>query len=255
MNQQQSIDLDVELMSSSVGYSLEMLMEVAGQGVAASILDYLSGNRSREKTSILLIIGPGNNGGDGLVAARYLKLYASGFLGAEDFDTNQLEDVEIKVFLVQEEKVKKKFPSLLLLLEAFEIQVLSHTGFLEEREWDVVVDCVFGFSFRPPLREPYVEVVKWMASRSAASTKLISVDIPSGWTVDKGPSKPEDGTEKTTLYPAVIISLTAPKFCVSARSFEGAHYCTGRFIPPKLAKKFNLDIPKYPPGSLFVRLQ
>lgn len=264
MNQQDSINLDVKLMSQAVGYSLEQLMEIAGQGVASCIVDFVlkslksvdrdcsSSSISSEKISIVFIIGPGNNGGDGLVAARYLSL----FVDSVEAQNNHLQ-IDIKVYLAEEEKAKNKFYSLLALLEAFEIQLVQNRQSLEEGHWDFVVDCVFGFSFKPPLRGPYVDIIKWMARRPKTAS-LISVDVPSGWDVEQGPiasSGPDQESEETTLYPAAIISLTAPKLCVSQSCFKGSHYVTGRFIPPILARKFNLDLPRYAVGALFVQLQ
>ena len=268
MNQQDSINLDINLMS--LGYSLEQLMEIAGQGVARCIVDFLlknlgnyisSSSISSEKRSIVFIIGPGNNGGDGLVAARYLSLFLDSVLDVEEAKVNQNNhlQMDIKVYLVEEEKVKNKFSPLLALLDAFEIPLVQNRKSLEEGEWDFVVDCVFGFSFKHPLRGPYVDIIKWMVQRSKTAS-LISVDVPSGWDVEKGPitsSRPADQSEseETTLYPAAIISLTAPKLCVSQSCFKGSHYVTGRFIPPSLSRKFNLDLPRYAVGALFVQLQ
>lgn len=65
MNQKESINLDIKLMSESIGYTLDQLMELAGQGVALCIDDLLhSENKfNLNEKSILFLIGPGNNGG------------------------------------------------------------------------------------------------------------------------------------------------------------------------------------------------
>jgi NAD(P)H-hydrate epimerase len=51
------------------GVSLDMLMENAGKAVAEETRRIL-GDLSQQ--NVLVLVGPGNNGGDGLVAARYL---------------------------------------------------------------------------------------------------------------------------------------------------------------------------------------
>jgi NAD(P)H-hydrate epimerase len=53
-------------------------------------------------------------------------------------------------------------------------------------------------------------------------TKIISIDIPSGWDVEKG-------NVNDTFVPDMLISLQAPKLC--AENFKGAHYVGGRFVP------------------------
>lgn len=74
------------------------------------------------------------------------------------------------------------------------------------------------------------------------------MDIPSGWNVETG--EPEEGGVK----PQLLISLTAPKKC--ATQFEGRfHYLGGRFVPPKLACKYQLDLPEYPGTECCVSLK
>ena len=59
--------LDEDLMSAEGGFSLDQLMELAGLSVACSLADVYD-----KRNKILVFCGPGNNGGDGLVAARHL---------------------------------------------------------------------------------------------------------------------------------------------------------------------------------------
>ncbi|MDY6911855.1 MAG: NAD(P)H-hydrate epimerase, partial [Chloroflexota bacterium] len=61
--------IDLERKSAEVGAPPEVLMEHAGLAVAESASDFLGDIADR---SILILVGPGNNGGDGLVAARHL---------------------------------------------------------------------------------------------------------------------------------------------------------------------------------------
>lgn len=68
---------------------------------------------------------------------------------------------------------------------------------------------------------------------------LRSIDIPSGWNVEYGPE------DYSALAPELLISLTAPKMC--AKKFLGKyHYLGGRFVPPALREKYQLDLPEYP---------
>lgn len=67
-----------------------------------------------------------------------------------------------------------------------------------------------------------------------------SIDIPSGWHVENGPTKGIN-----SIAPELLISLTAPKLC--AHHFIGKyHYLGGRFVPPSLQQKYQLDLPAYP---------
>jgi NAD(P)H-hydrate epimerase len=59
---------------STPGFSIDQLMELAGLSVACGVNDYyLKYLEQKVNKKILIICGPGNNGGDGLVAARHLK--------------------------------------------------------------------------------------------------------------------------------------------------------------------------------------
>lgn len=58
-----------------------------------------------------------------------------------------------------------------------------------------------------------------------------------GWDVEQGSA---DG-----LQPDMLISLTAPK--KSAALFRGRyHFLGGRFVPPGLERKYQLNLPQYP---------
>ncbi len=52
-------------------------MELAGLSVATAIAKTYQPLNNESNTSVLVCCGPGNNGGDGLVAARHLKLFVS----------------------------------------------------------------------------------------------------------------------------------------------------------------------------------
>jgi periplasmic divalent cation tolerance protein len=68
----------------------------------------------------------------------------------------------------------------------------------------------------------------------------MSVDIPSGWDVDKG------DVLGTGLVPAAVVSLTLPKRCMMG--YQGTHYVGGRFMPPALAEGLGLTMPDYGHG-------
>ena len=59
----------LETASERAGVSTDQLMENAGQAIAGQATEMLDGSRD---ASVLVLVGPGNNGGDGLVAARLL---------------------------------------------------------------------------------------------------------------------------------------------------------------------------------------
>jgi NAD(P)H-hydrate epimerase len=104
---------------------------------------------------------------------------------------------------------------------------------------------LFGFSFHGEVRDPYKDIICLFEK---TTKPIVSVDIPSGWDVESGP------TEHAQFQPEVLVSLTAPKPC--AKYFKGRrHFLGGRFVPPTLAKKFDFDVPAYPSSEQVVQLE
>ncbi len=91
----------------------------------------------------------------------------------------------------------------------------------------VILDAIFGFSFQPPVRAPFNEVLPLL---SKSKLPIVSVDIPSGWNVEKGDDL------GVGLHPDVLVSLTAPKLGV--RGFKGRHFLGGRFVPKYVQSVF-----------------
>ena len=96
---------------------------------------------------------------------------------------------------------------------------------------DVVLDAIFGFSFKPPVRAPFDAALPLIAR---SGLPIVSVDIPSGWDVEGGADADgapagASGQGRLVLYPDVLVSLTAPKEGV--RKFTGRHFLGGRFVP------------------------
>jgi NAD(P)H-hydrate epimerase len=84
---------------------------------------------------------------------------------------------------------------------------------------DVVLDAIFGFSFKGPARAPFDSALPLITQ---SRRPVVSVDVPSGWEVDGGRAG------GVALEPDVLISLTAPKEGV--KEFKGKHFLGGRFV-------------------------
>ena len=70
---------------------------------------------------------------------------------------------------------------------------------------------------------------------------VLSVDAPSSWNIEDGPPPSGPGKE---FMPQGLISLTAPKPLV--KYYRGTHFLGGRFLPPEVAEKYDLEYPTYP---------
>ncbi|XRB04111.1 NAD(P)H-hydrate epimerase [Pycnococcus provasolii] len=221
---EQSSALDAKLMSDEYGYTIDNLMELAGVAVAHAVVD-MAPNAKETKT--LILVGPGNNGGDGLVAARHLALFG----------------YEPPTLCIPKETARPPFVGLRKLCDHFacpRTDVDSAVSAMNEGGYDVVIDALFGFSFSGAPRPPFDKLLAGVASAAKQDKcRVLSVDVPSGWPVD-GDGKPSDDA----VEPQALISLTAPKAC--AKGFRGTHYLGGRFVPPAIAEEFSLNLPTYP---------
>jgi len=225
LDQKSAQELDVDLMSTS-GFSIDQLMELAGLSVAVAIVEFLSLIKFDFKQQILIVCGPGNNGGDGMVAARHLAHF--GYLPVLVYPKHSRRDL---------------FSRLLIQCKDLKILVLDALPENLSRSYGLIVDAIFGFSYKPPLRSPFDKV---LPALNKAGLPIFSVDIPSGWDVEKG------NIYDVAVKPDGLISLTAPKLGV--KDFRGPHFLGGRFVPPTIKEKYKLDVPKYPGTSQVLRL-
>ncbi len=135
------------------GIATDVLMENAGRGVAEFVAK-LSPKR------VLVICGPGNNGGDGYVAARYLM--EKGFY--------------VEIFAVKEPKTplakknRDKLPNDIFLTE------------LRLDGYDLLIDAMLGIGLKPPLKEPYRGIVEKINKEFRGT--VVSVDVPTGLGTD-----------------------------------------------------------------------
>ena len=191
-------DIDIKLMKSP-GFSLDQLMELAGLSVATATHTFVEEHIPGKKR-VLILCGPGNNGGDGLVAARHLHHFG------------------MKPSVIYPKRGRAEiFINLVAQLEDLGVQVTENCPPFEQ--YDVVVDALFGFSFAGPAKPPFAELVQSLAK---SPVPVLSVDVPSGWAVDGG------DVHKTGFKPAAVISLTAPKKCM--QGYDGVHYLGGRCV-------------------------
>lgn len=75
LNAENALKVDQDLMGETYRYALVQLMELAGLSVAQATHDFIERDLGKSSARILTVCGPGNNGGDGLVAARHLKFF------------------------------------------------------------------------------------------------------------------------------------------------------------------------------------
>nr|NP_001299111.1 NAD(P)H-hydrate epimerase precursor [Papilio xuthus]BAM18021.1 apolipoprotein a binding protein [Papilio xuthus] len=227
LSQKDAAALDQDLFNE-YKFSVDQLMELAGLSVAAAIAKTFPPSTHN---SALIICGPGNNGGDGLVAARHMTLFG----------------YNVSVHYPKRTP-KPLYENLLHQCEQFGVHIVEKLPQPNElrNDYKVLVDALFGFSFKPPVRE---ELKPALDALIEGGLPVCSVDIPSGWDVEKGP------ISEKSLKPALLISLSAPKQCAKREFIDTAkHFLGGRFLPPGIITKYNLKLPEYPNQDQIVEI-
>lgn len=228
LGQEEAQAIDQELFDE-YKFSVDQLMELAGLSCASAIAKaYPLSSLQKQTPAVLVLCGPGNNGGDGLVCARHLKLFG----------------YEPTIFYPKRPS-KPLFQALTTQCQKMGIPFLTEFPaeplFIDE-VYNLVVDAIFGFSFKGEVREPFAAI---LGTLEAVTLPIASVDIPSGWDVEKG--------GPSGIQPDLLISLTAPK--KAAAHFHGRyHFLGGRFVPPALEKKYGLNLPDYPGTECVLQL-
>lgn len=235
ISQQEAIELDQELFSH-YQFSVDQLMELAGYSVACAIKKTYPHKKFRR---VIICCGPGNNGGDGLVCARHLQTFGFDPLVIYPKPTMSKLAHQCKGFGIS-------------ILDSIPEQLIYGDDKIEGK-LDLIVDAIFGFSYRPPNRN--TQLAKLLNDihhvNKRYNTPIVSVDIPSGWSVETGPTQIDEEQENQpeelripVIEPDSLISLTAPKLC--SRYFKGRfHYLGGRFCPPEIEKKYKLNLPTF----------
>ncbi len=184
---------ELEAAAVASGVTEAQLMEEAGLAVAQEawmLLGTLEGRR------IAVLAGPGNNGGDGLVAARHLSDWGA----------------EVIVYLPKWHRHEERFEELKLreipLVDGREDGDTSDLKALLGSS-DLVIDALLGIGQERPLEdgEPIAVALREVAAvrGSFQPPKLLAVDIPTGVGADSGTVDP------FTVTPDMTVTFGLPK--------------------------------------------
>ncbi len=182
---------ELERRAAEIGLPTEVLMENAGLAIAREVKGWLG---SAPRRQILVLVGPGNNGGDGLVAARHLHDW-----GAKVhiyLCTQRGDDPNYRI------AKERGIPS---TLASEDEDLVALRNLLSSSE--VVIDALFGTGKLRPLEGTYREVLNRLAEAkgSQPSLAIIAVDLPSGLDADSG------ATDPSCVAADLTITLGYPK--------------------------------------------
>ncbi|WP_086477291.1 NAD(P)H-hydrate dehydratase [Arenibacter amylolyticus] len=165
----------------------EELMERA----AIQIFNWMHNNLQAAKSPIHIFCGIGNNGGDGLVVARYLIQHGySVFVYIINFSEHRSKEFLVNLDRLKELNVAPKY--------------LEENSPLPRLEKDaIVVDAIFGIGLS---REVAPWILKVFQVINESSAFVLSVDIPSGVFMDQKVPKADEAIKSDLL-----LSFQVPK--------------------------------------------
>jgi len=174
--------------SAKTGVGAAQLMENAGRAVAQSVRRKLGTVAAKR---VIVLVGPGNNGGDGLVAARYL--YEEG--------------ASVSVFLAS---VRHDDDHNLMMIRDKGVTVMGSDisridGMLASA--DAVIDALFGTGQSRGIDGVYKEVLERLGhvKRCRPAIKIFAVDLPTGLNADTGQP------DQVTPFVDYTLTLGLPK--------------------------------------------
>jgi hydroxyethylthiazole kinase-like uncharacterized protein yjeF len=236
----------IEQAADSQGLSYATMMENAGRAVAS----WLEGKGVLGKR-VLVLVGPGNNGGDGLVAARYLhqagatvSLYCWKREIQDDENWNLAQRAGIPAIWSERDERLAKLRRLVAqtdwILDALLGTGVTRpiTGALE----GILTVVRKEVAKRKASRKPEM-LVNVLPSASVPATDLapvaVAVDVPSGLNCDSGAVDP------STLPADVTVTLAFPKagqFLFPGAGYVGDLVVADIGIPRKLSKDIMLEV-------------
>jgi NAD(P)H-hydrate epimerase len=167
------------------------LMRAASSAVAAFAREQFP--RARR---ITVVCGRGNNGGDGMMAARLL---ADAGLDVTTLVLGAPEQITGDAAVAWNELTSPMHGAVHVVTSAQELD--RHKNMLGA---GLIVDAVLGTGFKPPLKGLALAALEWLRGSSAP---VLAVDLPSGWPTDE-----TTAAVSGFVFPAdAVITFTAPK--------------------------------------------
>jgi hydroxyethylthiazole kinase-like uncharacterized protein yjeF len=216
----------IDRTAADMGLTTEILMENAGRAVAEETKKLMGKIVGK---NVLVLVGPGNNGGDGLVAARYLEeagarvtLYLSSNRPIDDKNYQLTQERKITTLNADQDEHFAKLD-----------KVLSSS--------EVAIDALFGTGQSRTIEGKFKQVMTKIndARQKRPELFIIAVDVPSGLDTNTG------AVDAVCISADATITLGYPKH--GLYNFPGAEMAGKVFIadigiPPILAKDITTEL-------------
>ncbi|GHO43600.1 NAD(P)H-hydrate dehydratase [Ktedonospora formicarum] len=200
------------------GLTSPILMRHAGQSAADIFMAQLLPHHSINDLEVLFLIGPGNNGGDGMIMADNLAR-AGALVSLYTWKTHELT---IRGQPIAEQQIDKELTSGL-------------------QSADYVIDALLGTGTSRPLNEDMRALLARVEGerKQRPDLRVVAIDQPTGVHTDSGEVDPG------TLRADMTITLACPKigfFFFPARDFIGELHVGSIALPPTLEHNLSTEM-------------
>ncbi len=209
-------------MMEDYSISLVQMMENAGRNLAhLARIRFLDGDPRRKP--VLVLAGPGGNGGGALACARRLATWGA----------------RLSVVLSAPREKYGPVPAhQLRILDAVGVTVVDAVSGRspEVQGQELIVDGLIGYSLTGPPREPVASLIRWTHGQSAP---VLSLDVPSG--VESSSGKAHDPAVRA----AATLTLALPKtglLAPGATAHVGELFLADISVPPELYRGRGLEL-------------
>lgn len=200
------------------GLTSPILMENAGKSAAELLAHHIRKQHTISDQEMLLLIGPGNNGGDGLVIARYLEQWGG----------------KVSLYRWKEQR---------LIIHGEEVPAEQTAERLEGilQSADYVLDALLGIGISRPLPDTMRDLLRRVQDEreKRATLSIVAVDLPTGMNADTGEVAPG------TIPADMTITLACPKqgfFFFPARAYLGQLFIGSIGLPPELESGLSTEM-------------
>jgi NAD(P)H-hydrate epimerase len=214
--QMRELEAQAEQQYSLTGH---ILMQNAGKSAADLFKAHLLPHHTLNELEVLFLIGPGNNGGDGLVMAQHLT--EAGAM--------------VSLYHWKEHKLTVRGEDILESDTAKELESAIGSA-------DYVVDALLGTGNARPLTDDMRSLLTRVQQEreKRKDLRIVAVDLPTGLNTDTGEVDPQ------TLHADTTITFACPKqgfFFFPGRDYIGKLYVADIGLPPALEQNIKTEMP------------
>lgn len=225
----------------SFGISLPQMMELAGLALARTAAEV---RETLKDVRLTVLVGPGNNGGGGLVAARHL---ANRGARVRVILTRPVAQLTAMARERVATLVEMRIPVCVSPWDLADGELDAELG-----GSDLIVDALLGYSARGPARGEIAQLIRRVI---ASGTPVLSLDLPSGIDPDGGEGGRDDDGVMIDAAATMAVALPKRGLAVAAgRRRAGSIYLADIGLPAELYRRVGIELADPFAGGPVVRL-